>query len=206
MEYQINFRYSDSSSSFRQNGEEFSYILEPNSLETAISKSTSLTDYTEILDYASYSARSEYFLKFRFVDNNFFLENDFEDRLIFYRRTASLTLPIAEVAYYYQYTRDISYTSYINNVESLLQSNKLVVKISTDQVPMIPKNNESLLVYSTRNLVLEYSHIAYSNFFTKKTSFYVPGQRKFDGIVTPCEECIQEEMLKNYNIIKSLPK
>lgn len=202
MDFVINYRYSDYASSFPQNTEDATYIDGP-SLEKI---NVNAFQPTEISSYATYYPKLEYFYNFRIKNDITFLNSKTFEKLLFFRRSAGLLLPIGEVLYHYEYTKSFQYTNYIKNISAILSRNYLSVQILTQLNVSIPKNDEAVLVQSTKDLELDYSHVAYVNFNSRLTNFYVGPNRKFDGTITPCEECIQEELLKNYDAVKSLPK
>lgn len=202
MDFVITNRYSDYASNFPQNTEDATYIDGPNLEKISINA----FQLTEISAYATYYPKLEYFYSFRIKDDVTFANSANYERILFLRRSAGVLLPIGEVFYHYEYTKSFQYTNYVKNMSAFLSANYLTVQILTQLNVAIPKNDEAMLVYSTKNLELIHSHVAYVNFKSKITNFYVGPNRKFDGTITPCEECIQEELLKNYDVVQGLPK
>jgi hypothetical protein len=202
MDFVINYRYSDYASNFPQNTEDATYLDGP-SLEKV---SVNALQLTEVSSYATYYPKLEYFYNFKIKNDVTFLTSKTFERLLFFRRSAGILLPIGEVLYHYEYTKSFKYTNYVKNMSAFLSRNYLTVQILTQSNVAIPKNDEVVLVYGTKDLELDYSHVAYVNFSSKLTNFYIGPNRKFDGTITPCEECIQEELLKNYDIVQGLPK
>lgn len=202
MQFVINSRYTDYSSTFPVNKEEITYVSGPSNTPVDIP----INELTEISSYATFYPKLEYFFTFRLVDNSIFYNQSYYDRLLFFRNTANLLLPIGEVKYHYEYSKSFLYSNYVKNIAAMLTSNRLTVQILTEENVSIPKNIESVVIYSTRQLQLEYSHCGYKNFNSIKKNIYIRGPRSFDGTITPCEECIQEELLKNYDAVVSLPK
>lgn len=202
MDFLIPNRYSDYSSNFPQNTEDYTYVVSPSLTKIDVDATT----LTEISSYATYYPKLEYFYNFRLKENITFLNSTNFDKLVFFRRSAGLLLPLGEVIYHYEFTKSFQFTNYIKNMSAFLSRDYLTVQILTQSNVSIPKNDESVLVYGSRNLELTYSHISYVNFSSRLTNFYVGPDRKFDGTITPCEECIQEELLKNYDVVQSLPK
>lgn len=202
MDFLIPNRYSDYSSNFPQNTEDYTYVVAPSTEKIDISS----TELTEISSYATYYPKLEYFYNFRLKENITFLNSNNFDKLVFFRRSAGLLLPLGEILYHYEFTKSFQFTNYVKNMSAFLSRDLLTVQILTQANVSIPKNDEAVLVYGSRNLELTYSHISYVNFSSRLTNFYVGPDRKFDGTITPCEECIQEELLKNYDAVQNLPK
>lgn len=202
MDFAINYRYSDYASNFPQNTEDATYVYGP-SLEKIPVNAFQLT---EISSYATYYPKLEYFYNFRIKEDITFFNSKTFERLLFFRKSAGVLLPIGEVLYHYEHTKSFQYTNYVKNMSAFLSRNYLTVQILTQLNVAIPKNDETVLVYGTKNLELEYAHAAYVNFSSRLNNFYIGPDRKFDGTITPCEECIQEELLKNYDIVQGLPK
>lgn len=202
MDFLIPTRYSDYSSNFPQNTEDSNYVNIPNTNIVQINSH----QLTEVSSYSTYYPNLEYFYKFKILNNFTFLNSPTFEKLLFFRRSAGVLLPIGEVLYHYEHTRSFQFTNYIKNMSAFLAQNYLTVQILTKSNVYMPKNDEAVLVYGTQNLQLEYSHTSYINFNSRLTNFYIAPNRKFDGTITPCEECIHEEVLQNYDIVQRLPK
>lgn len=199
MQINVDRRLSDYATYIPKNSEEFSYATAP-VVDTLLVPEKELT---EIMAYYTYAPDIEYFFIFEIKNNAQFLENFFR-RLLFFRRTAGLLLPLGEVFYHYQHTKNLSYSNLLQNISSMYVQNQLVVKLNTKANPAIPKNDEAILVYSTHDINLNYRHSGEKLFSSRRTNFFVPGGRNFVG--DNLAEVNISDILKNYDIVVNLPQ
>lgn len=199
MQINVTRRLSDYATYIPKNSEEFKYAAFPNVNTLTIPNN----ELTEIIPYYTYAPDVEYFFLFELDNNTQFLEN-FYRRLLFFRRTAGLLLPIGEVFYHYQHTKNLSYSNLLQNISSMYVQNQLAIKLNTKANPSLPKNDEALLVYSTHSLNLKYRHSGEKLFSSRRTNFFVPGGRNFVG--DNLAEVNISDILKNYDIVVNLPQ
>lgn len=199
MQININRRLSDYATYIPKNLEELTYATSPITDTLAIADN----ELTEVMSYYTYAPNVEYFFIFE-IENNTQLLEDFYRRLLFFRRTAGLLLPIGEVFYHYQHTKNLSYSNLLQNISSMYVQNQLAVKLNTKSNPTLPKNDEAILIYSTHPLNLKYRHSGETLFSSRRTNFFVPGGRNFVG--DNLAEVNISDILKNYDIVVNLPQ
>lgn len=201
MQINVPYRYSDYATSFISNGEELSYVYNPDTNIFNVEPNT----IVEIMPFATFNPKIEYFINFKVNLPSLYNSENFE-RLLFLKRSAGIFLPLGEINYTYEYTKAFSYSNYLKNISAFAYNKNLVVQLLTEGNVYIPKNDEALVVVSSYPILGTYRHSGYRNFVNRQNNFFIKGGRQFDGVITPCEECIQEELLKNYDLIKSLPR